>query len=67
LKHWDDQNLWKESARGFIMDEYNFGGLIVRRRRGTIKMLVALEINAALWGMIICATMEAAQLFEPVF
>jgi hypothetical protein len=26
-------------------------------------MHVALEINFALWGMIICAAMEAAQLF----
>jgi hypothetical protein len=27
-------------------------------------MLLALEINCALWGMIICAAMEAAQFFE---
>jgi hypothetical protein len=25
---------------------------------------VSLEINFALWGMIICAAMQAAQLFE---
>jgi hypothetical protein len=27
-------------------------------------MLVAVEINLALWGMIICGAMEAAQFFE---
>jgi hypothetical protein len=27
-------------------------------------MPVALEINFALWGMIICAAIQAAQLFE---
>jgi hypothetical protein len=27
-------------------------------------MLVVLEINLALWGMIICVAMEAAQFFE---
>jgi hypothetical protein len=27
-------------------------------------MRVAVEINFALWGLIICAAMEAAQFFE---
>jgi hypothetical protein len=27
-------------------------------------MLLALEINLALWGMIICAAMEAQQILE---
>jgi hypothetical protein len=27
-------------------------------------MLVAVEINLALWGMIICAAMEAQQILE---
>jgi hypothetical protein len=27
-------------------------------------MLLALEINLALWGMILCAAAEAAQRFE---
>jgi hypothetical protein len=31
---------------------------------GGLPMLVAFEINAALWGMIVCAAMEAAQFFE---
>jgi hypothetical protein len=33
-------------------------------KRRDIKMLVALEINFALWGMIVCGAMEAAHLFE---
>jgi hypothetical protein len=27
-------------------------------------MLLAVEVNFALWGMIICAAMEVAQFFE---
>jgi hypothetical protein len=27
-------------------------------------MLFTLEINVALWGMIVCAALEAAQFFE---
>jgi hypothetical protein len=27
-------------------------------------MLLALEINLAIWGMILCAAVEAAQRFE---
>jgi hypothetical protein len=27
-------------------------------------MLLTLEINVALWGMIVCAALEAAQFFE---
>ena len=27
-------------------------------------MLAALEINFALWGMIVCATIKAAQFFQ---
>jgi hypothetical protein len=30
-------------------------------------MLVALEINFSLWGMIVCAAMEAAQFFDLAF
>jgi hypothetical protein len=30
---------------------------------GRYRMLAALEINLALWGMIGCAVMEAAQFF----
>jgi hypothetical protein len=32
--------------------------------RGRIKMRDALEINLALWGMILCAAVQAAQHFE---
>jgi hypothetical protein len=31
-------------------------------KKGRYAMVVALEINAALWGMIGCMAMEAAQL-----
>jgi hypothetical protein len=34
---------------------------------GACQMLVALEINVALWGMIGCAGMEIAQFFQLVF
>jgi hypothetical protein len=34
------------------------------RRDGRIQMVLALEINFAQWGMIICAAMEAAQFFR---
>jgi hypothetical protein len=30
---------------------------------GDYQMLAALEINLALWGMISCAVMQAAQFF----
>ena len=34
------------------------------RRQGGFQMLLTLEINVALWGMIVCAALEAAQFFE---
>jgi hypothetical protein len=40
----------------------NVGGLILTRRRIQMHM-VTLEINFALWGMIVCAAMNAAQFF----
>jgi hypothetical protein len=36
----------------------------LRSMRLGIQMLLALEINFALWGMTICATMKAAEFFE---
>jgi hypothetical protein len=53
----------EESARGFIFAGYNVGEFIVRRDGG-IQMLLTFEINVALWGMIVCAAMEAAQYLE---
>jgi hypothetical protein len=42
--------------------------LIQRRRvkvdEAGIQMRVAIEIDLALWGMIICATMKAGEFFE---
>ena len=32
--------------------------------RGAEQMRVALEVNLALWGMILCAAVQAAQQFE---
>jgi hypothetical protein len=51
-----------ELARGFTITGYNVGGYKVRRDRA--YELAALEINFALWGMIGCAMMEAAQFFD---
>jgi hypothetical protein len=57
------QNLYLEqSARGFIVTGSNVGEFKVRRD-GRIQMLATLEINIALWGMIISAAMEAAHFF----
>ncbi|MGB6954687.1 MAG: hypothetical protein WBE54_05535, partial [Bradyrhizobium sp.] len=35
-----------------------------RRSSGDATMWVALEVNFALWGMILCATVEAAERFS---
>jgi hypothetical protein len=43
---------------------YNVGST---RRRGAERMLHALEINLALWGMITCAVLNVAQYCEFVF
>jgi hypothetical protein len=48
-----------ESTHDFIM----LNGRGFKARRGN-EMSFALEINLALWGMIVCGAMEAAQLFE---
>jgi hypothetical protein len=53
----------QESARGFIVARCNVGEFKVDERRG-IQMLLALEINLALWGMIICAVMGTVQFVE---
>jgi hypothetical protein len=52
----------EQSARGFIITGSNVGEFKVRRD-GRIQMLATLEINIALWGMIISAAMEAAHFF----
>jgi hypothetical protein len=46
------------------MTRYNVGASLKVRRDGGIQMLLTFEINVALWGMIVCAAMEAAQYFE---
>jgi len=33
-------------------------------KTGASQMRVTLEINLALWGMIVCAAVQAAQRFE---
>jgi hypothetical protein len=52
----------RESGRGFIVASYNVGVSMVRRKGGR-QMHVALQIDLALWGMIICAGIKAAQFF----
>jgi hypothetical protein len=52
----------EQSVRGFIITGRNVGEFKVRRD-GRIQMLATLEINIALWGMIISAAMEAAHFF----
>jgi hypothetical protein len=52
-----------ESARGFFIPDTTSAS---SKSEGTggIQMLLTIEINVALWGMIVCAVMEGAQYFE---
>jgi hypothetical protein len=52
-----------ESARDFFIPDTTSSS---SRSEGTggIQMLLAIEINFALWGMIVCAAIEATQYFE---
>ena len=42
----------------------NDGPIKDRQEDGGVEMRVTLEINLALWGMIFCAAVQAAQHFE---
>jgi len=54
--------LW-ETVRGAIVAKYERRQVNVWRFGGIQMHVVALEINFALWGMIICSGMRAAQFF----
>jgi hypothetical protein len=42
----------------------NFHSKAAQRRQGGKRMPEALQINVALWGMILCSAMKAAQWIE---
>jgi hypothetical protein len=54
---------WTNQLAALSFAGYNVGEFKVRRDGG-IQMLLTFEINVALWGMIVCAAVEAAQYFE---
>jgi hypothetical protein len=46
------------------INEYTTWPGLKDRRDGGYKMWDALEINVALWGMMLCAAVQVAQRFE---
>jgi hypothetical protein len=46
------------------INEYTTSPGLRSTRRGAYKMREALEINFALWGMMLCAAVQVAQRFE---
>ena len=58
------KDVWELNRSPLFYDQIQSGASLKVRRDGGIQMLLTFEINVALWGMIVCAAMEAVRYLE---